>query len=81
MGRLARTRRHLRFAMYPFGQNTAGYLIVYRVEFNAGLTDAALIPVEGRFRISSGPTCASSSKPPCPAAPSSLGFPHARSRN
>jgi hypothetical protein len=39
----------LRGAKYSFGQDAARYLIVHRVEFDAGLTDAEVIALEGRF--------------------------------
>jgi hypothetical protein len=40
---------NLRGAEYRFGQNAAGYSLVHRVESGAGLTDAEVIAVEGRF--------------------------------
>src|SRR5215213_5581205 len=40
---------NLRGAEYRFGQNAAGYSLVHRVECDAGLTDAEVIAVEGRF--------------------------------
>ena len=42
---------NLRGANYPHGQDAACYLMIHQIEFEAPLTDAGVLAVEGRFNF------------------------------